>query len=98
MQDRDIVDIRIATKEILEELQLADRVEVSVPCFDPQSVRYYVDLTDRSDPPATKYLSFSLGQRDIVIASDRANAAVDSWKPFILPEILKLFPNAATHL
>ncbi len=84
-------DLRTATTEVLEEQGFGNvRVNDVQPEID--SDRYVVGLTERTGPNTSKYHAFRIDSAEALIAVHGGHITVESLKPLVLREVLRLFP------
>jgi hypothetical protein len=87
--------IRTATNEILNELGLADRVRIRIIQPEIDSDRVGVGLTERTGPTTSNYPHFRIDSAEVLTAVHGGRITVESLKPLVLREVLKIFPATA---
>jgi hypothetical protein len=84
--------IRAATKIVLKDRRLSDRVRIGLIQRQHDSGRYDVDLV----VDASEFPRFVVDPTEALTAQDGERLTPESFVPFVRREILKLFGDAAT--
>src|ERR1700738_4789767 len=87
--------LRTATNEVLNELGLADHVKIRIIQHEIDSACVGVGLTERTEPTTSKYPHFKIDSAEALTAVHGGEITVESLKPLVLREILKIFPEVA---
>jgi len=87
--------LRIVTNELLNELGLNDRVRIRIIQPEVDSDRYGVGLTERTGPTTSNYPHFKIDSAEALTAVHGGCITVESLKPLVFREILKIFPEVA---
>jgi hypothetical protein len=88
--------LRTATNEVLSELGLKDRVRIRIIQPEIDSDYYGVGLIERTGPATSNHPHFKTDSAEALTAVHGGRITVESLKPLVLREVLKIFPEVAS--
>ena len=99
LRDHDDLDQRIATatRGVLKEFGLSERVKIRGVEQKQGEDRYAIGLAEQTAPKQTAYHHFYLDPREVVDADHGSQLSVAEVKPYVRREVEKLFPNSSTQ-
>ena len=89
--------LRTATNDMIKERGLADTVRLSEIAPQIDSDHYVVGLKQKTGRSRSSYYSFYVDPAEALTAVGGGYVTVDAVKGLVRREMMKIFPDSATH-